>query len=324
MAEDTDQKDKPAIGGHREQQQPAAEAEQPGQQAWTPAKPTQQGQGAEPQQPTQATAAWTAAKPSQMAAEAAGAPAKAAGVAADLAGAAAGAIPGSTSTVTHTVTEKEKKELTAKEKLEAGVQGIISGAGGSEQGKMIGEAVGAGIKNLFGQGDKGAGGGPKQTSSSTQVGPGKLGPNADGVLPKPEGPAIGGHRQQGQGGAKQEGPEGAGGLDVGGSIGKKVGGMIGSAIGGGKGQTVGQALGKVVGNAAGQAANMAIDHAKGIGGSIGGAVGGLVNGEKGAEIGKNLGKGVGSAVTSVRDTLKGQGVDLGPKQAPAKQSHGVK
>lgn len=323
MAEDTDQKDKPAIGGHRQpQQQPAAEAEQPGQQAWTPAKPTQQGQGAEPQQPA---AAWTSAKPSQMAAGAAGAPAKAAGVAADLAGAAAGAIPGSTSTVTHTdtVTEKGKKELTAKEKLEAGVQGIISGAGGSEQGKMIGEAVGAGIKNLFGQGDKGAGG-PKQTSSSTQVGPGRLGPNADGVLPKADGPVMGGHRQQGQSGAKQEGPEGAGGLDVGGSIGKKVGGMIGSAIGGEKGQTVGQALGKAVGGVAGQAANMAIDHARGIGGSIGGAVGGLVGGEKGASMGKDIGKGVGSAVSSVRDALAGQGVSLGPKQAPGKQGHGVK
>lgn len=265
MAADNDKnQDGPRIGAHREG---AA------QQSWVPAKPTQQDQGGP-----------------------AADPAEAAGMAAE----AAGTIPGSTSTVTHTTTviEKEKKELTAKEKLEAGVNGIISGNGGPEQGKMIGEAVGAGIKNLFGQGGKGA------------------------EPPKAEGPAIGGHRQQGQG-TKQEGQE-TGGLDVGGSLGKKVGGMLGSAIGGEKGKTVGQMLGKAVGNAAGQVADMAVDHARGIGGGVGSAIGGAIGGEKGAAAGKDLGKNIGSGVKSVRDTLAGQGVQLGAKQAPAKQSHGLK
>lgn len=174
---------------------------------------------------------------------------------------------------------------------------------------MIGEAVGQGIKNLFGQGKK-------DGAVGTQVGPGRLGPNATEAA-QAGGPIIGGHRAQG---GKQE----AGGLDVGGSLGKKVGGMLGSAIGGEQGKTVGQMLGKIAGNAAGQAANVAIDHARGIGGNIGSAIGGAIGGEEGAAKGKELGKKAGSGVTSVRDTLAAQGVDLGPKQAAGKQGHSLK
>jgi outer membrane lipoprotein SlyB len=199
--------------------------------------------------------------------------------------------------------------MTATEKFKAGMQGILSGAGGSKEGQMIGEAVGQGIKNLFGQGKKDGAGG-------TQVGPGRLGPNATEAA-QAGGPIIGGHREQG---ARQE----AGGLDVGGSLGKKVGGMLGSALGGEKGKTVGQMLGKAVGNVAGQAADLAVDHARGIGGGIGSAIGGAVAGEKGAAVGKDLGKNIGSGVKSVRDTLAGQGVELGPKQAAGKQGHGIK
>jgi hypothetical protein len=287
MAADTDKKDGPNIGGHREPEKPAA---------WVPAKPTQQEQGP----------------------AAAGAAQEAEGAAAEVADTPATAIPGSTTTTTIIdQTTDAKKKLTPKEKLEAGLEGILSGAGGSKEGKLIGEAVGAGIKKLFGQGDNDAAkAGPKVGSSGgTQVGPGRLGPSADA---QQGGPVIGAQRQQG---AKQEG---AGGLDVGGSLGKSVGGMIGSAIGGEKGKTVGQMLGKVAGNAVGQAADMAVDHARGIGGSIGGAIGGVVGGEKGAAVGKDLGKGIGSGVQSVRDTLAGAGVQLGAKQAPGKQSHGVK
>ena len=55
---------------------------------------------------------------------------------------------------TNKVDGVEKKEMTAKEKLEAGVNGIIAGNGGLKEGQLIGEAVGEGIKNLFGQGKK--------------------------------------------------------------------------------------------------------------------------------------------------------------------------
>lgn len=288
MPEDTDKKGGPVIGAQRPTPAPAPQQEpkQPAQQAWVPAQPSQKAQAADQQQPE------------APAEQAQGAPAP--------------AVQGPGTQVTYLGSTTEvvgKKPLTATEKLQAGMQGILSGAGGSKEGQMIGEAVGQGIKNLFGQGKKDGAGG-------TQVGPGRLGPSADEAA-QAGGPIIGGHREQG---AKQE----AGGLDVGGSLGKKVGGMIGSAVLGEKGKSVGQMLGKIAGNAAGQAANVAIDHARGIGGNIGSAIGGAIAGEEGAAKGKELGKKAGSGVTSVRDTLAAQGVDLGPKQAPGKHGHGIK
>lgn len=190
MPEDTDKKDGPQIGTHRQPQAPAPqqEAQQPAQQAWVPAKPSQQAQAAGGQQPAAPVPAIP--NPVQEVAAAAQQVAGDSQNAAKPGGKAAG---------------DDDEEMSAKEKLKAGMQGILSGSGGSKEGKLIGEAVGEGIKNLFGQGGKD--GAKVQTGGGgTQVGPG-----AKAEAPKAEGPVIGGHRQQGA--AKQEGPE-AGGLDV--------------------------------------------------------------------------------------------------------------
>lgn len=315
MPEDTDKKEGPEIGSHRQPQAPAPqqEAQQPAQQAWVPAKPGQQAPAPEQQPAVPAPAAWVSAKPGQMAA--AGQQAAAAEPAIPkpeqkVAVAAEPQVGGDSKSPAKPKAkpgQEDDEEMSASEKLKAGAQGILAGNGGSKEGKLIGEAVGEGIKSLFGQGGKDGAGKPKVQASAE--------------APKEEGPVAGAHRKQEA--AKQEGPE-AGGLDVGGSIGKKIGGMIGSAIGGDKGKSVGQMLGKVVGGAAGQAANLAVDHSRGIGGGIGGAIGGVIGGDKGAAVGKDLGKGIGSAVKSVRDALASQGVQLGPKQAPGKQGHSIK
>lgn len=278
MAAANENKDGPQVGGHRQPApQPAvapanevAAAEPPKVDAPAAAAPAPQ--------------AWVAGKKPEAAAAAE--PAKV-----EAPAAAENKVPNKPAEV---FVGDEKKEMTAKEKLEAGVSGIIAGEGGLKEGQMIGEAVGEKIKSFFGQ-DK------------------KDEPAAQKVKPE-DGPIIGSQRQK----------EDSGGLDVGGSVGKKVGGMIGSAIGGDKAKTVGQVLGKVAGNIAGQVANLAVDHARGIGGGIGSAIGSAIGGEKGAEIGKNLGKNIGSGVKNVRDELAEKGVKLGEKPAGGKHSHGVK
>lgn len=314
MPEDTEKKDGPAIGSHRQPQAAAPQQEQqPAQQAWVPAKPGGQQAPAPEQQPAApAPAAWVAAKPGQMAAggQQPAAPEPEAPKPGQEVAAAAQQLAGDTPAPAKPKVKpagEDDEDMSASEKLKAGAQGILSGAGGSKEGKLIGEAVGEGIKNLFGQGGKDGSAKPKVQAAAE--------------APEAEAPVIGGHRQQQA--PKQEGTE-AGGLDVGGGIGKKIGGMIGSAIGGEKGKSVGQMLGKAVGGVAGQAANMAVDHSRGIGGGIGSAIGGVIGGDKGAAVGKDLGKNIGSAVKSVRDALASQGVQLGPKQAAGKQGHGIK
>jgi hypothetical protein len=275
MAADNENKDGPQVGGHR---QPAP------QPAVAPANEVAAAGAPKVEAPAAAAPqAWVPGKKPD--AVAAAEPAKV-----EAPAAAENKLPNKPAEV---FVGDQKKEMTAKEKLEAGISGIIAGEGGLKEGQLIGEAVGEKIKGFFGQ--------EKKEEPAKKV--------------KPEdGPIIGSQRQK----------EDSGGLDVGGSIGKKVGGMIGSAIGGEKTKTVGQVLGKVAGNLAGQVANLAVDHARGIGGGIGSAIGSAIGGEKGAEIGKNLGKNIGSGVKNVRDELAEKGIKLGEKPAGGKHSHGVK
>ncbi len=206
MAEDTDKKDGPQFGAHRQTApQPAAAQPEAAPQAWVPAKPTQ--------------------------------------MAADTAPVGGPVVGGTTTTtvIHHTSSAggDEKKKMTAEEKLQAGVSGILAGNGGLKEGQMIGEAVGEGIKRLFGQGQK----------SGAPAGPGQP------VVGKPEGgPVIGGEKAKtvgqmlGKVASNVAGQVANLAVDHARGIGGGIGSAIGSAIAGDKGAAVGKDLGKNLGS----------------------------------------------------------------------------